>query len=59
VLCLARDLPGWQVGSQVAQVSPCLGRVSGTGPVVELLKVKAADRVGITEHLCGALPVAV
>jgi hypothetical protein len=55
----ARGLPGWQVRSQIAQFPPCLGRVSGAGPVVELLKVKATDRVCITEHLSGTLPIAV
>jgi hypothetical protein len=59
MLWLARGLPGWQVCGQIAQFPPCLGRESGVGPVVELLKVKATDRVCITEHLSGALPIAV
>ena len=59
MLCPAKGVPGWQVRGQLAQFSPCLGRVSGVGPVVELLKIKAADRVCITEHLSGTLPVAV
>ena len=59
MLSLARESPGWQVGSQMAQLSPCLGRISGAGPVMELLKVQAADRVCVTEHLSGTLPVVV
>ena len=54
-----KGLPGWQVRSQITQVSPCLGRVGRTGPVVELLQVEAADRVCIAEYLRGTLPVAV
>ena len=34
-------------------------RVVSAGPVVELLKIQAADRVCITEHPGGTLPVAV
>jgi len=45
----AGDPLGWQVRSQIAQLSPCPGQVSGIGPGVELLKIKAADRICITE----------
>ncbi len=57
--CPAKGWPVWQVRGQLAQFSPRLGRISSVGPVVELLKIKAADRVCITEHLSGTLPVVV